>query len=320
MNRNDARDPSPRRLSTLVEVTEPNESVHDPDRCSILTFATNPYARTDSPSPKSVVYVGESAKVIQVTRRNKFKRYKNKIWFWPSILAAVTLIILVLVATVLLFVNYAHRDKSTEMVDHEVYTTTMTIAAASAVQEACTSGPCGMPSESTSTTLSRMTVATSGVVAIQPCTTCNPSAQATSTTNIPPPVVPMTRECAEGPCGISSELTSTATTVLTVPSTDSSAAAAITTTLSGSISTRGESTQPTSSPGPSRPIQVSIPSITSIPTTFLTDTTSTSEAYTYTQQTGTPSMFQGKAATILREKMLLGIMSCWVVVYLPRAL
>lgn len=298
MTRNDDRDPSPRRLSTLVEVTEPNESIYGPDRHSILTLATNPYARTDSPSPKSVVYVGESAKIIQLAQQNKFKRYRNRTWFWPSISAIVTLIILVLVATILSFWDYAHKNKSTEIVDQGVYTTTITMTAASAVQEACTSGPCGMPSESASTGLSRMTaVGTSRVITIQPCTTCNPSTQTTPITSLSPLVTPMTRECAEGPCGIGSGLTSMATTVLIVPLTDLSAAAAIITTSSGSISTNEESTQPTSSPGSLRPRQVSTPSMASVSTTFLTVTTSTTEAYRYTQQTGGSSIFEGKGAS-----------------------
>lgn len=215
MNRNDPRNSSPRRLSTLVEVTEPASSIHEPDRRSVLTFLTNPYTRTDTPSAKSVVYVGESPNVIQITRRGMFKKYRKKFWFWPSILATATLVILLLVAIVLTFWDHTHKDKSTEM----IHTTTTIRTTASKIQDSCTAEACTAIAEPTSAgaSLNVVTALTTGLIGSVAC--ADGSCNTVSISNAPPVTIDIVTRTSEVTLADLSGRYSTTTAITTIMTT-----------------------------------------------------------------------------------------------------
>ncbi|KUJ22004.1 uncharacterized protein LY89DRAFT_768294 [Mollisia scopiformis] len=133
MDSSDNRSPSPRRLSTLHEYTEPNESIYtgDPDAHSLHTLSTT--RASSSHTQKDSDYVIESPRIVHMytvappapapPTETWFKKFRESKWFWPAVAALVFMVLVVVFSTFASIWGMAHMT-SVEMVDQGVFTTT----------------------------------------------------------------------------------------------------------------------------------------------------------------------------------------------------
>ncbi|KAE8450961.1 hypothetical protein EG329_005401 [Mollisiaceae sp. DMI_Dod_QoI] len=293
MDRKDNRSPSPRRLSTLPEITEPSNSLYDPDTRSLRTLSTTPFPPhpTDNPNiPKNTVYINEVPQVISMfrpPRETTFQRYKKKWWFWLAVVLITVLICLVILTTVITLWNMSHKATGKDMVDGGVYTTKKHSSTTSAYQDGSTAtGP-------------RNTSSGSQGYTSEPYS----QSAAPTLTGGSGPASTGSQACATGPCvsTLGPSLPGNSINSVEIIVVNSSIAVA------ASISEKDNV----------------VVALTSEPLKSLEKSHSGSDSPTIASAastptlhgrspTGTSSVFEGKAAKFWIGKPLIGIMLCWI--------